>query len=290
MYNRVTRLICLTWICVSTAWASEDWVKHEWSLGSGIGIYTETVNYRTHFSPYQAGNRSASQHVRFRGEEFPTFSVGYTHWLTKQWGVTLAGRYARTEWRGDNQPIPIQFAYNAWMPSPPYPRIEVDRMADSPRRATGSWVSYQAMLGLKRRVQWGPMEWVAEGFVVHERTEGMTLESLYFENTIMISRGSLMTSSLLMDLNPEQDSFSRTGGSLGVRASLPLNSKISLFANATFVWLPSRRVPLSLESIDPIHTFYNADTLEKVSELTEFEPFNTPDGKLALEAGLLLRF
>jgi hypothetical protein len=290
MKFRAVLMTGITSICMCGSTLSRELAEHEWSLGSGIGIYSEKVQYRTRFSPWQAGARTAIQQVRFSGEEFPVVSLGYTRWFSRNWGLALSGRYSRTEWQGDNQAIPIRFTYEAWQSMPPFPVREVERQAVSPERATGSWSSYQAAVGLRGRIHWGPVEWSVEGLVVHDRTEGMTLENLYFENTIMISRGSLMTSSLLMNLESQKDSFARTGASLGIRASFPLGSRLAIYANGNFVWLPSCEVAMTLASIDPLDTFYNADTPGKVIELAEFDRFNTPEGKWSIEAGLLLRF
>lgn len=290
MKAHIALLACFTWVCVSSATEAQSWPQNEWSLSSGFGTYTEQVDFRTHFSPYQIGDRSASQHVRFRGEVFPMFSLGFTRWVSKDWGIALMGRISQTQWVGDHQPIPIHFTYNAWMPSPPYPEINVNRLVHSPERPEGSWTSYQAMLGVKRRFQSGRLEWVAQGSLVLDSTKEMMLENLYFENTIMISRGSLITSSLLMDLKSRQHSYTRVGASLALRASLPLSSSIRLFANANYVWLPSKQLKLKLESIEAISMFYNADTVEQVSNLAQTDAFRTPNGTVSIEVGLLLQY
>lgn len=52
-----------------------------------------------------------------------------------------------------------------------------------------------------------------------------------------------------------------------------MHPRVSLFADARIIWLASAHMKMSLDAIDPIETFYNAETLEQVEALAEFDPF-----------------
>jgi len=264
--------------------------KNEWIIGSGIGFILDEVDYQTRFSPYQMEGKSASQDIAFSGEEIPVFGIGYTRWISPNWGVTLNGQYSRTEWSGNNQPIPIHFSYYAWQSTQPWPMREYNETVQPSLFPSGSWSGYRFSAGMKRRFRVGRLDASLHVSIVQDWIRDFHLENLYFQNTTMISRGILVPSKLFMDLKSTKESVSRTGASLGIAASIPIHSRVSLFAETRLVWLPSTRLKMSLDAIDPIETFYNADTAEQVEALAEFDPFKTPELSLSVEAGILLRF
>lgn len=65
-----------------------------------------------------------------------------------------------------------------------------------------------------------------------------------------------------------------------------MHPRVSRFADARIIWLSSTRLKMSLHAIDPIETFYHAETLEQMEALVEFDPFKTPELCPSLEAAV----
>lgn len=65
-----------------------------------------------------------------------------------------------------------------------------------------------------------------------------------------------------------------------------MHPRVSRFADARIIWLSSAHMKMSLDAIDPIETFYHAETLEQMETLAEFDPFKTPKLSPSLEAAV----
>ncbi len=290
MRTQLPFLLCLCLVGFNGTVQSTPTGKNEWTIGSGIGWILDEVDHQTRFSPYQMDGKSASRDIEFSGEEVPVFSIGYTRWITPEWGVSLNGRHSITEWSGSNQPIPIHFSYYAWQSTQPWPLREYSETVESSLAPSGSWSGYRFSAGIKRRFRVGRLDASLHASIVQDWFHDFHLENLYFQNTTMISRGILVPSKLFMELKSTKENVCRTGGSLGIAGSIPLHARVSLFADARIIWLASTHLKMSLDAIDPIETFYNAETTEQVEALAEFDPFKTPEFSLSLEAGVLLHF
>jgi hypothetical protein len=261
---------------------------NEFFIYTGAGLSLEDTNYQNRFNPYGAFEWTGVQAIRFENKPQMGIGLGFTHWFSAHWGVQILGQYHKSKLSGHSDPVHITYTYYAWMPDQPFPEVNVDYTLTSPREPSGSFNQLSLGLNAAYRFQVPPVEFSLSGGLSYYRFSGGEINDFYFENSIMVSRGTIFTSSAF--ISAEMRGRSRIGANLGIRAQFQLAPSFHLFLESRFFYCPPTDMELQLTAAEEIWFFWHADDLADIEPLMEVRVLRLKPSFLSLCFGFSVTF
>lgn len=258
--------------------------SNELFVYSGIGLFVRDFDYQNRFNVYVGTGWSGEQGIRY--ESAPRYAIagGFIHWFSPHWGIQVFGHYQSTRLNFKSESVHIQYTYESWSPVWPFPEIEVDETFSSPEQPSGAYKQLCLGLNFALRFDVPPVSLNLSGGPCLFRIFNGELADLYFQNSMQISRGSILTSKALVTV--EMDSRNQLGANLGIRAQLPLSSGLHLFLDCRYFYYPKTDIELSFAGAEEIYFSHHANTPEEIEPLMELEPIQLEPSFFALCVGL----
>ena len=288
MKRIITTLSLLSTIGLSVTTAAEE-LKNEFFMFSGTNLTGENVRYENRFYPYYYGDKGEGlQTVKFEDESVPAFGVGFTHHFSDKWSLQVTTQYQRRKLTSDSNTVSVIYDYEQWVPTPPGPIIHKDLTINSPQNPSARYSDFGASINAVYCIDMSKLQLEVIGGLVFHRISQGRMQNLYFQNGVMVSHGSIFTSSALYETRWE-DTY-QVGANLGLRVAVPVSERTSLFAEARYAYFRETSIEQELAAIEEIQYFWQADSMETIEPLLILNDIELNPSTLTISAGASIAF
>ncbi len=262
--------------------------SNEFFVYSGLGLSIRDVDYRNRFNVYYGTGWSGEQDIQYKNALRYGIGGGFVHWFSPHWGIQVFGHYQPSLLNFKSESVHIQYTYASWSPILPFPEIEVDKTFNSPEPPSGTYKQLCMGLNCTLRFDVPPLRLSLSGGPCLYRIFDGELADLYFQNSMQISRGGIITSKGLV--TAEMDSRTQLGANLGMRAQLPLSNVLHLFLDCRYYYCPKTDIKLNFTGVEEIDFFHHANTPGEIEPLLELKPIQLEPSFFCLCVGLSIIF
>jgi hypothetical protein len=258
--------------------------SNEFFVYSGIGLSIRDVDYLNRFNAYHDTGWSGEQDIQYKNALRYGIGGGFVHWFSPHWGIQVFGHYQPTLLDFKSESVHIQYTYASWSPILPFPEIEVDETFNSPEPPSGTYKQLCLGMNFALRFDVPPLRLSLSGGPCLYRIFDGELADLYFQNSMQISRGGIITSKGLV--TAEMDSRTRLGANLGMRAQIPLSTVLHLFLDCRYFYCPKTDIKLNFTGVEEIYFFHHANTPGEIEPLLELKSIQLEPSFFCLCVGL----
>ena len=263
-------------------------LKNEFFMFSGTTLSGESTRYENRFIPYYSSLGEGLQIIDLEDKSVPAFGVGFTHHFNDTWSIQVTTQYQRREMTSDSREASVVYEYEQWVPTPPGPIIHKDLTIESPQAPRAEYSNFGMAINAVYQVEVAKLRVEAIGGLVFHRISQGRFENLYFQNAIMVSRGTIFTSSALVDTR-WKDTY-QVGANLGLRLTVPVSKKVSLFAEGRYTYFQDTSIEQEWANLKEIQFFWNADDPEEIEPLLSLQDFELNPSFFTLAAGISIAF
>ena len=263
-------------------------LKNEFFMFSGSTLSVENARYENRFIPYNLDTGEGLQVIEMEDKSVPVVGVGFTHHFNRKWSLQVTAQHQRREMASNSTEVSVIYDYVQWSPEWPGPTVHVNNTIESPQAPRVEYSNFGMAINAIYQVEVAKLRVEAIGGVVFHRISQGRFENLYFQNAIMVSRGSIFASSALIDTR-WKDTY-QVGANLGLRLTIPVSAKTSLFAEGRYTCFEDTNIEQEWANLKEIQFFWNANERSKIEPLLSLRDFELNPSFFTLAAGVSLAF